>query len=175
MKYQLIKSIEFPAFPVFIKLSEYKKSKKGKINIPRYIKINGQNVYNRTYNVYNQAKIIKHMSDYMTYYIKKLKIEPVEQNQYPISIEYEIHTSKYHGGYYESNGQFKLKKVLNWDIGNFWLWNKVGDDALTKNKIIIDDSIEYVVSTGKLTFVECENYNDRKLLINIFKASARSI
>ena len=52
-----------------------------------------------------------------------------------------------------------------WDIGNLgYIWDKVFIDCLTKKKLIPDDSIRYVRSSGGVEFIPINNLSERKII-----------
>lgn len=173
--------IHIPKFPSHVKLTDRRRKKKKKgeeegeksplIDIPRYTKINGQYLYNGTWNAFQRKRVFDVMHAFIKDSIEKgLKKKKISLS-FPINIELEIHTTKWHGGIKVLNGKFiypieTSKSNSSWDIGNLgFAWSKAIDDCLRDLGIIPDDSIDFVRSTGKITFVPVKDYDKRKLVI----------
>ena len=58
-------------------------------------------------------------------------------------------------------------KLGNWDIGNFWIYNKLFEDLLVNKQLIRDDSIMYITQSGGFRFIPIDDYENRKLVFKI--------
>jgi len=175
--------LEFPEFPTHVKLTERRrvKGKRGEksvmINKPRFLKINGQGIYNRTFEKFAQAKMISFMKQWLKDSIERnpdyKKIPGILELNYPLSLSCEVHSPINYGNYkIKAEAEELLKPKSNsaskWDLLNFgWIWIKCFEDFLTENKFITDDSIEFLQSTGSLSWKNTPDINNRKLIFKL--------
>jgi len=136
----------------------------------KYIKLNAQSIYNGKLNRFGRANVMDWLHDYIIRHIPKKTVV----NNYPVKIHYVIKTVINHG-------DIKLLKgVLNWklpkeDYEPLWdienlanIWIKAGNDALTKAKVILDDSVQYVNGVS-YEFIPVTNLEDRVIIIRIYE------
>lgn len=142
-------------FPTHVKLAE-KGKKSGKA---RYIKISTQSIYNGKMQTFTRAKVIKVLKECIRKAI-------ADSHSIPKSIKGDINLSME----LHSPLRFPENRMMNdiltypiegtpkWDVDNFsYIWIKAFQDTLTDIKLIPDDSVNYIKSTGKATFVEDED------------------
>lgn len=143
------------------------------VDTPRWTKINGQYMYNGNWNEFQRRKVFDTMHSFILSSIEKSLTTIKVAIKFPVEIELEIHTLKSHGGIKMLGNKLIIptkedKSNSNWDIGNLgFAWSKAIDDCLHKLNIIPDDSIQYVKSTGKVTFIPIECYENRKIVVKI--------
>ena len=120
---------------------------------PRLKKINGQDFYSGNVMPQVRAKIVSEMKRFFAEHFEG--IPPIDENDYPIEMELEIH--------------YTIKNDL-FDIDNLgWVYTKVIQDVLKDAGIIPEDDIRYIRKSGGCQFVEVETEDDRKILIKIKK------
>lgn len=174
----------FTGFPTHVQISEKRREKKdisGKVTNPRtagtpnYVKINSQNIYNSKYDKFSQAKVIAFIKEYLTYHIKVgvKELGLICKNlvkTYPVNISAQVYAPYSLGGCKYIGGEFKQVVSHSWDIGNFgWIWCKCFDDVLQDVGIIVNDSVDYVRTTGGVSFIPTEEseFSKRKIVFYI--------
>lgn len=142
----------------------------------KYIKINGQSIYNGRLNPFTRAKMVKQMHEYVRPYInKELKGRDLSR-LYPLSIHLEFHAPINYGNVRLLKTGISWKPALpdfkaTWDVDNMWIWGKIFNDELTESGYIEDDSVSFVTSSGRVQFKEVADFRDRKLVFVITKDS----
>jgi len=138
----------------------------------KYVKINGQNIYNGNLNPFTRAKMVKQMHDYVKSFINEELQGRDLSRLYPLSICLEVHTPINHGNIrlLKSGISWKPPKedfVATWDADNLWIWGKIFNDTLTELGYIDDDSVSFVTDSGRVKFRAVDEYKDRKLVFVI--------
>lgn len=153
--------------PQFITHVEYTNNK---VAPNKFKKINNQSIYNSNINRFSRNILVKNLHKYIGSFIPKgLKL-----NTYPVEIKYTLKSVINHGDISRRGGNIiwkypKENYVPRWDIENcISLWIKCGNDTLTQNKVIVDDSIQYVNKIS-YEFIPVENFEDREITIKIYK------
>ena len=175
--------MEFPEFPTHVKVTERRRVKpKGQtksilVDKPRFVKINGQGIYNRTFNKFAQAKMVSFIKVWLKETMERnpdyKKIPSLLKANYPLCLSCEVHSPINYGNYKikaESGELLKPKSdtASKWDLLNFgWIWVKCFEDFLTENKLIQDDSIEFIQSTCNLQWVNTPSISNRKLIFKL--------
>ena len=140
----------------------------------KYIKINGQNIYNGKLNPFTRAKMVKQMHEYVKPFIdEELKGRDLSR-LYPLSIHLELHTPINHGNIRLLKTGISWKPatdgfIATWDADNLWIWGKIFNDSLTEGGYIEDDSVSYVTTSGGVKFRAVDHFDDRKLVFVIQK------
>lgn len=147
------------------------------VDKPRFVKINGQGIYNRTFNKFAQAKMIAFMKQWLKDSIERnpdcKKINQLLKENYPIALSCEVHSPINYGNYKikAETGELakpKSAEASKWDLLNFgWIWIKCFEDFLTENRFIQDDSIAYIQSTGGLHWKNTPEISSRKLIFRL--------
>lgn len=123
-------------------------------NKPRLVKLNGNDIYNQSVNSFQRSFIANVVTEYYEDHIKDLEvIKDIDNYPLNIWIKFFIHDMG----------------KRNIDNDNKWVWNKFFQDTLVKNKIIHDDSIQYINDTRLTTIVIPEEL-EQKMVIGIYKA-----
>lgn len=142
----------------------------------KYIKINGQAIYNGRLNPFTRASMVKQMHEYVKPYIdKELKGRDLSR-LYPLSICLEVHCPINYGNVRMLKGIVRWKAPKSdfkatWDADNLWIWGKIFNDELTESGYIEDDSVSYVTDSGRVKFREVKTFKERKLVFVISKDS----
>lgn len=110
------------------------KNKKS-IDKPRYITINGQSIYNGKLMGHARNLVARKVKEIYNPYISSLP--KIISNNISIELEIRLTNTKY-----------------NWDCSNKWIYIKWFEDILVEKGIIPDDNIEYIKSSGKITFIQ---------------------
>jgi len=136
----------------------------------KFMKINGQHIYDGTMHRFKRAIVVENMHYYFVYNIPdemlNLNIQKVK------SIAYIFHTVINHGNIRRIKGVRSWKKaakdyVPNWDIENLSsIWIKTGNGSLSIAKVISDDNIG-VIQKVMYGFNEVEDIDDLELEIII--------
>lgn len=142
---------------------------------PKYTKINGQSMYNGSWNDFTKGKVVDTMKEFLSeVFIEQEKFVDRAKNYLigkRIEASLQVFTIKNHDRIQIRGGNLILPKndsKPTWDIFNFgMIWMKVLDDFMVEKGVIVDDSIDYLVSSGKTTFVEIEDFNKRYLLYRL--------
>lgn len=108
---------------------------KRSLDKPRYITINGQSIYNGKLVGHTRNIVSKKVKKIYTEYLKNLP--KIESNNISIELEIQLSSTK-----------------DNWDCSNKWIYIKWFEDTLVDLNIIPDDSIRYIKSSGKVTYIE---------------------
>lgn len=114
--------------------------------------LNGQDLYNASINYIMRGKIAQYYHSYFAKYINE-QLEPlsINEDQY-ISNSVDI---------------YEIYRGKMPDISNMWLLEKFFEDALIEEKIIPNDSPEYVLESGRKKYHWVTDSKDRKLVFNI--------
>ena len=115
---------------------------------PKNIMINGQSIYNQGINKFTRAIVMNRLKAYFKEYLTDVDSSTW---QYPIKIKYNFYTT--------NNRRFDLDNHSN-------LYIKAFQDCLTNLNIIPDDNVNYI-NNIESQFTEIENYEDRKLEVEI--------
>jgi len=132
--------IRLKNFPTHIAVSD------NKTYANRYMKINGQSIYNGKLNRFSRNIAIKNLHNYITSQLPKNK----KITEYPIKIKYLFKVVKNYGSISRRKEKiiwkpYKDNYRANWDIDNLaGIWIKAINDTLVKNKIIIDDTVVFI-------------------------------
>lgn len=177
--------ITLEKFPTHIMLSKKRRAKydiditgkqvllnAGTAGTPKFEKINGQAIYSGNMFEHTRNKMVNEMTKFI---LEKLaQEEPIylEENEY-LLIRGEVHTVINQDDYRMLKGVLNvpknMRKKSRWDVGNLWIWSKVHDDTLVEGMVIEDDNISIVRGTGELLFFPIKDFEQRKLVFNIFK------
>jgi len=121
------------------------------VGTPKRKKISGQDIWMGMHYAL-RSKIAKELKLYLKKQFKKLGLEPIKAEDYPISIQLD---------FYKPFGE------ANWDIDNHALiYRKCILDAL-KGDYIEDDSVKFVRGIPSF-YIPCKK-EDQKLVITIYK------
>jgi len=128
----------------------------------KYIKINGQSIYNSNLNRFARNNVMRFMHDYLISGLpRKLGMT------FPIEIELIFYAPINYGTVRRFKGEIrwippKSNYKSNWDIDNQQIWGKAFNDALQISKKIPNDSVSFI-SSVKTRYVEVKDFNERKL------------
>jgi len=154
--------ITYPLYPVHVQINEPKKNTTKK----KFKKVSGQNIYSQGSPFFRKI-IVQKMHEFLS------NIEKFDLSSYPVEIEMEWHMipnfqSIRMIGEKLSLGKQKDHYKPTFDCINQWLWVKTFEDVLVKDlEILQDDNVSFISSSGKITFVPVEEYEDRKLVFII--------
>jgi len=140
----------------------------------KFMKINGQNIYNGNLHRFTRAKMVEQLHEYLKPFIhQELKGRDLSR-LYPLDISLEVHAPINYGSVSMRKkglcwNPAKPGYKANWDADNLWIWGKCFNDVLTKEGYIVDDSVDYVTSSGKVSFKKIKDFKNRKLVFVIKK------
>lgn len=121
-------------------------------NKPRFVKVNGQEIYNQAGGSFNRSFIRNVLHEYFKEHIKDVK--PLDNiNDYPLYIWMQFWINDQGKG--------------NIDNDNKWPWEKFFNDTLTECGIIPDDNINIVNDSRKTTILIPDDEN-QELIIKIY-------
>lgn len=107
-------------------------------NKPRFVKVNGQEVYNQTGGSFNRAFMRDRLHEYFKEHLKDIKpIEDIEV--YPLSIHIKF--------YIKDMGKHNI------DNDNKWPWRKWLQDTMVEMNIIPDDNLQYINDNRETTYL----------------------
>ena len=189
---KVILSIEFPLFPIFFKISEKRREKKEtrakynkesgiiekstmvtnleKAGTARYIKLNGQHIYNRTWHEDIQRRAVAFCQRFFVYSFKQGDINLVKallnSRHGNLYVECHIHTIENHGGVTENAGKYVIPEAYSpWDIDNLGIfWSKTFDDALQLAQVLPNDDIKIIRGAGGAIYHKVKSITERKLV-----------
>lgn len=118
---------------------------------PRYKKINGQDLYRGNNNPYIRSKMIRSMKTFFRKEIDKLNVSPINDSDYPVEMELELHTNV-------TENDFDMDNAG-------WVYVKVIQDVLVEFQIIRNDTKTYLAKTGGVQYVPVKEGEPRKLVI----------
>lgn len=119
-------------------------------NKERYVKVNGQEVYNQAGGSFNRAFMRNVLHNYFKKYLVDIKpIEDIEVFPLYIWIKFYIHDMGKH----------------NIDNDNKWPWRKFFQDSLTEAGIIPDDNVQYVNDNRETTYLIPEDQEQKMEII----------
>lgn len=165
--------IEIPEFITHVLLT------KGKVGgkPPTFAKINYQSIYNGKYQRHTRALIIDSIHKFLESYLLAYKdvastaiisdIDPL----LPYKVSLTIYCNKDLCRVKMINGKLSYKMgdkkyIPKWDLDNLgFIWIKAFQDVATRNRLIEDDSIEYIRNV-EVRWEECK-YEDRRLIFEI--------
>lgn len=157
-------TITFNEFPTHIAKTN------NKIKENKFTKVNNQSIYSGTLHFQQRAVVVENLKKYVEGQLPSLK-EPIASSIKPL---YKFYTVINHGDIKRVKGQIqwnppKVDYSPNWDIQNLaFLWMKTIDDALQDKGIIKNDNVAYVKG-GSYDFIEIENYEQRKIVVDLVK------
>lgn len=127
-------------------------------DLPRVWKINGQALYSGTLHHRARANVAIKVHEYLYPYIKDLPVITTAPGEMLTirAIIYDIYPQNI---------------ATVWDCSNKWPWIKWFEDTLVEHGKIADDSIDYVRSSGTISFVEVTDSKERKLCFVIEKVN----
>lgn len=124
-------------------------------NKARYVKVNGQEVYNQTGGSFNRSFMRNVLHEYFQDYLKDIKpIEDIDVYPLYIWIKFYIHDMGKH----------------NIDNDNKWPWRKFFQDSLTEAGIIPDDDIQRINDNRETTYLIAPD-QEQKMEIIIYGES----
>ena len=128
---------------------------------PRTWKINGQALYSGNLNHRQRSVIAIKVHEYLYDYIKDLPVITTAPGEMLTvrAIIYDIYPQNI---------------ATVWDCSNKWPWIKWFEDTLVEHGKIEDDSIDFVRSSGTISFVEITDLKERKLCFVIEKVNYES-
>jgi hypothetical protein len=135
-----------------------------KIKANRYMKANGQILYNQQLGRFARNFFMINMHKYITDYVKDYKVEV-----YPIEMELIFHLIPNYQGVRRVKGEIRFPKNPQldptYDLDNVSsLWKKAIQDTLTINKVITDDTANIIrKTTEEIIFIE----NPEEMFIEI--------
>lgn len=119
-------------------------------NKERYVKVNGQEVYNQAGGSFNRAFMRNVLHNYFKKYLVDIKpIEDIEVFPLYIWIKFYIHDMGKH----------------NIDNDNKWPWRKFFQDSLTEAGIIPDDNVQYINDNRETTYLIPEDQQQKMEII----------
>jgi hypothetical protein len=137
----------------------------------KYIKINNQSIYNGVLNRFARAIVVNNLHYYFADNIdEQFKGMNIDSNN--IQLTYEFHTVYNHGDVR------KLKSGISWnppkkgyrpswDLDNLAdLWTKIGNDTLVLEKVIKEDTVEFI-KQKTCRFVQINELIDAKIELTI--------
>lgn len=166
---KLLLNIVMPKFPTHLPYTRNKR-------VPdKYVKINGQTIYNGQMSRFSRNILMHNMHTYLLNYLKGIKIK-----EYPIRIELIINTVINHDSiqrrFNKSLGEYKITwktPVEDYepsnDVDNLsWVWIKAFNDALKIGGCIEDDNLKYIKGYS-VDFEPVKELKDRNLNFKIYK------
>jgi hypothetical protein len=158
-------SIIIDDFPTHIAVSD------NKIKANKFIKLNGQNIYNDNLNRFKRAHAMNHLHNYIMSILPKTEV-PIYRK---VKIKYDFFTVINHGDIRRMKSGFltwleaKDNYEPDWDIENLAsIWIKAINDCLQKAKIIKNDNVKYVTGVS-YDFHEIQSYQQRKIVVTIYE------
>jgi hypothetical protein len=170
-------SITFFDFPSHVKISDSQRARKGvkttynketkktekevvitnekKVGKPRFTKINGQSMYNGSWNDFTKGKVVNTIKEYFRESLKDQDLPKIPK--YPIITSGIFAAPKNYGLVKIINGEINLPKSgkANWDIENqSSIWSKCFNDFIQEIELIPNDDVNHVIGSGGLLFLE---------------------
>jgi len=115
---------------------------------PKYWTLNGQRIYDGSLHYTARSKVARWMHEYLAEFIDQLPVINIPKGCY-LRVWIDM---------------YKPADRLNWDCDNQWPWTKWFLDTLVEKGKIPEDSVEYVRSSGQISYIPSD---DRKLVFNI--------
>lgn len=116
---------------------------------PRFLKINGQQLYSGNMNAMVRSKVVNEIKDFMATYVKDL--EPMKV---PIRVESDLYAPL---------------AAKNWDLDNQWIYHKCFLDALVNAGVIPDDNVMFVTQAPAFRFFPVEHKEDRAIVYRLIE------
>jgi hypothetical protein len=113
---------------------------------PRYQTIAGNEIYARMHERLRMLIVSAIKDNYREHMPKELDLN------YPVAISMQVHT---------------FPKYLNWDVDNLWIYIKCFQDLLVELKLIPDDDIRYIRTSGEINFTPVQDEEQRQLIFTI--------
>ena len=161
MTYQFI----YSQFPTHVPIT------RNKFKANKYIKINGQSLYNGKLKYFQRDIAVSWLHDYLA---TNTTFEQIDSTGlvYPLQLTLDLHVPLNYGTIRMIKNKLVWKPAKedykpNWDIDNQWLWNKLFCDVLQINKVVPNDNVSYINAVGPIHFVETSDFDDRKLVFTI--------
>ena len=154
--------VVIPEFPSHLPVTNNKKAPN------KYIKINGQSIYNGSVDKFKRAVLMNNMHSFMMPYVTFLDIP-----SFPIRVDLELHVPINWNTVRRTKGEITWKPpksnyVINWDVDNFWIYTKSFLDSMVLSGVIPDDNASIINDSGRIQFFPVETFDERKLVFNIY-------
>jgi hypothetical protein len=140
-----------------------------KIKENKFIKLNGQSIYNGELNRFSRANVMKHLHDYIMSKLPTLEVPLYKKYR----ITYHFYTVINHSDIRRLKSGYltwleaKDNYEPNWDIDNLaFIWIKAINDCLQKKKIIKNDNVKHIKGIS-YDFIEIKNHQQRKIVVTI--------
>ena len=114
---------------------------------PRFLKINGQQLYSGNMNAMVRSKVVNEIKDFM-----RTHIPSGVKMQYPVRIESDLYTPM---------------AAKNWDLDNQWIYHKCFLDALVSEGCLPDDNIMFVTQAPAFRYFPVDTLEERKIVYRI--------
>lgn len=157
---------------IYIEFPTHAPITKNKTKVDKYIKINGQSLYNGSLQYYQRDIAVNWLHAYLCNHTKDWDQFKNITLKYPVQVSLDFHVPLNYGTIRRIKGKTIWKPAKedyepNWDADNQWIWNKLFCDVLQIKRIIPNDNVKYINTVGPITFVETSDLNDRKLIFKI--------
>lgn len=153
--------IEIPEFQTHFRVS------RNKTKADRYVKLNGQLLYNSNLTRFARNFFSHDVHDYL---LQHITCEPI--TQFPVKVTLDFYAPiNFDCVRRKKNGEVTWsppKKGFNprFDIDNCAVWLKFFQDCLTKKGIIPDDNVRYIIGSG-IEYHKVKDFKERKLVFSI--------
>ena len=148
---------------------------KNKFAPNRYVKINGQTIYNGQMSRFSRNILMHNMHSYLIGYLKGNVV-----NEFPVRVEFNINTVINHGNIQRRKDRKTGEYNIIWklpkedyeptnDVDNLsWVWIKAFNDALKLSGCLPDDNLKYIKGYT-VDFNEVETFADRSLNFKLIR------
>lgn len=126
---------------------------------PRYWKLSGNDFMSGYGSKHVRHKLTTGLKDFYRP-IVKAQMVPFKEEDYPLTITWEFHST--------------LGKA-NWDIDNMFFYWKYLQDVLEDEGIIVEDNIKYITASPGPVFVPVDSWEDRKFVFRFYKDERKII
>jgi len=137
----------------------------------KYIKINNQSIYNGTLHRFTRAIVVENLHEYFSNNIDE-EFKGLNIDSENIRLLYEFHTVFNHGDVrlLKSGISWNPPKKgysPKWDLDNLSdIWTKIGNDTLVADKVIKQDTVQYI-KEKTCKFIEIKELFDAKIELTI--------
>ena len=114
---------------------------------PRFLKINGQQLYSGNMNAMVRSKVVNEIKAFFGKYVKDLPAMKV-----PVRLESDLYAPL---------------AAKNWDLDNQWIYHKCFLDALVAAGVIPDDNVMFVTQAPAFRYFPVDTAEERAIVYRI--------
>ena len=125
------------------------------VGTPRYLKINGQQLYSGNMNAMIRSKVVNEIKSFFHQFVKDLPPMKV-----PVRLESDLYAPL---------------AAKNWDLDNQWIYHKCFLDALVNAGVLPDDNVMFVTQAPAFRYFPVDSDEERAITYRIIPEDREEI